>query len=608
MDRKGLRSHLGRLFFLAAATLTVYSFVLSAPFKTLDDDASIVRNDAIQDLARVPGLFTRSFFGGRAYYRPLVSLSYALEYRAFGLDPFFYYLDNILLHILTAFALWGFLRRIRGRDGPALAAAALFALHPVQWEAVTNVSGRAILLSAFFGIHSLRAFVLASGRPLRAVTALVCFTAALASKESAVVLPAVAWAYWFFLERKPVASRGSVLRDPRLRLIGGYLGILTAYILWRGHLGITALYHWRSPAEALLGFTTFLRGTLTYLRLYIWPVDLHFDRALGLFTSWTDPELIATLAVYLGAVWLLWRMRRRVPPVVRFLGVWALLELVPVSQMWVTIGVQPGSISLAEHFLYLPSAAVFALVALGGETLVRRLTTAGVSPAALRAAGAALGLALMSVTAEQAVTAADEFVMCERSLAIAPDNNRIRVSLAMAYGRAGFPAQAEAHFREVLDREPWNVRARIGLAKALSDQGRFWPGIAQYDLIADAGPEQGLVESNRRLVFEVLERRYRRLIAGEAGNARAYYSLAVVLSRMDRWPEAAEDYRRALDLDPGLGEAWFNLGVAYQKLGQPLDAVTCWRRFRTLPDADPVLRKRAAEYLAALGAPPGGDE
>ena len=79
---------------IAVLTLTAYSFVLSAPFKIMDDQVSIVENRAIGDFSNIKQVFTSGFFGDHTFYRPLVALSFMTEYRLFGLNYFFYNLDK----------------------------------------------------------------------------------------------------------------------------------------------------------------------------------------------------------------------------------------------------------------------------------------------------------------------------------------------------------------------------------------------------------------------------------------------------------------------------------------------------------------------------------
>jgi hypothetical protein len=99
----------GQLLFKGAAlficVLILYSFVLPASFRTLDDQTMIVDNPLLKDWSNVPALFRDSFFGKGIYYRPLVSLSYMLDLHLFGPNPFFFYLENILLHGLNALVL-----------------------------------------------------------------------------------------------------------------------------------------------------------------------------------------------------------------------------------------------------------------------------------------------------------------------------------------------------------------------------------------------------------------------------------------------------------------------------------------------------------------------
>ena len=96
----------GALALIAALEVTAYSFMLSAPFKTMDDEFSIVNNFNIKSFQNTAQILGSSFFNGNAYYRPLVSLSYMLEYHFFDLNPLFYNLDNLLLHLATSISVF----------------------------------------------------------------------------------------------------------------------------------------------------------------------------------------------------------------------------------------------------------------------------------------------------------------------------------------------------------------------------------------------------------------------------------------------------------------------------------------------------------------------
>ena len=145
------------LFLIVVLIFTAYSFVLSAPFKTMDDQVSIVDNENIKSFGNTGKIFKTAFFGDRSYYRPLVALSFMIEYHFFGLKPVFYYLTNIFLHCLNTLLVFFLVMRLL-RDRPlTYGVTLLFAIHPIHWEAVANIPGRSILLSAFFYLSAFTA-------------------------------------------------------------------------------------------------------------------------------------------------------------------------------------------------------------------------------------------------------------------------------------------------------------------------------------------------------------------------------------------------------------------------------------------------------------------
>ena len=148
-----------------------------------------------------------------------------------------------------------------------------------------------------------------------------------------------------------------------------YFLIIGIYLLFRTFLGIAEIFPWPSAGEHLLGFLTFLRACLTYLRLIVWPLDLHFDRARDIFTSFSDPQLWATIFTYMAFVFAFFKFKKRVTNTAIFFITWFCIGLFPVSQIITTIGVQPGVMSVAEHFLYMPVLGIFILLVLG----IRRL-------------------------------------------------------------------------------------------------------------------------------------------------------------------------------------------------------------------------------------------
>ncbi|MBI4309196.1 MAG: hypothetical protein HY591_02580 [Candidatus Omnitrophica bacterium] len=493
-----------KAFLLFSLTFTAYSFMLSSPFKTMDDQYSIVGNSLIKDPSQWPRLFSQGYFRDRTYYRPLANLTFMAEYKFFGLDSFFYNLDNLFLHIINVFLVWAlanclmrtppsplfelkrgsvpplfFKEGVRGSWEVGFWTALLFAIHPIQWEAVANISGRAILLSTMFSLISFVAYL-----KQRWVIALLSFAAALLCKESAAILPGV-----FFIH--------ALIYHRDLRWVWAYGAVLAGYIFLRHHLGITEFYPWRNWHEHAMGILTFLRSIITHARSLALPTDLHFDRSLKLFTG--AFEAGALMTIFIWSVVLAWLgiARKKMTGLQWFTIGWFFLSLLPVSQIVSTIGVAPGYISTAEHFLYLACVPVF----IAAVQYVLSLRAAAVKMAAL----GFLGFCFLT-TVEQNIYAQNELAMMERSLRIQPHNSRLHASAGLIYALAEKFPEAEVHFRAAVADDPFNARHTISLGKSICDQGRIQECLDIYNGIKDPGNFAELLKSNRALAQKLLKK------------------------------------------------------------------------------------------------------
>ncbi len=460
---------LTRALLLIVLTLSIYSVMLSSWFKTMDDQFSIVSNETIQDSAQWPQLFKEGYFRDHSYYRPLVNVSYALEYKTFGLNPFYYNLDNVLIHILNVFLVW-MLVAILIDIQVGFWVALLFAIHPVQWEAVANISGRAILLSAFF---SLLTFIFYAKR--RYIPSLLCFSVGLLCKESTAIMPGIILLYAVSFKKK-------------ISPIFWFVPVVLAYIYVRHHLGINEFFAWRNMQEGLLGFVTFLRSVIMYIRVMVLPVDMHFDRSLKLFSSLTQTGAVMTVVFWGIIIGGLAACKRALTPLHWLALGWFVLTLLPISQIVTTIGVQPGYISCAEHFLYMTCIPVFMVAVLHlykiHSTLVRVCL---------------LGLLFFfgATTVEQNIYATSELSMMTRSLSYQPHNARLNSSVGLIHAINGRFTKAENYFRMAVADDPTNPRYLISLGKSVCDQGRYQECIQIYDSIPNPAGYAKILNENK---------------------------------------------------------------------------------------------------------------
>jgi Flp pilus assembly protein TadD len=343
-----------------------------------------------------------------------------------------------------------------------------------------------------------------------------------------------------------------------------------------------------------------------YVRLFVWPMDLHFDRAQEMFTTFRNPELWVTIFVYILLGFVLWKTRRQwTKPILFFMTLFC-IELFPVSQIVTTIGVRPGYISAAEHFLYMPAVGAFALLVIGTRKLYRFIFKQGLcSSQVLRLALSGIFLFLMVITASQGLNARTSITMFRRSLAYNPNNTRILYSMGIEMANRQQYSQAEHYFRQAIAGEPAHLISQIALGRSLHDQGKYIDAMTVYEAIKNAGQWNQLLEDNLNESYQRAIGQYTRWIAEQPNNAQLYYSLGTVYTRRGQTAEGIEQYKKAITLDPIYKNALFNLASSYDALGDKGWAVTYFERAVALDskknELDDFAYKRLGEIYQNQG-------
>jgi tetratricopeptide (TPR) repeat protein len=592
----------GRVFLLLGfLVLSAYAVMLPGPFKVLDDDFSIVNNAEIRSLKNFPEFFRSTYFkSGSDYYRPLVYVTYALEYHFFRLNHFFYNLDNVLLHVLNAWLVFLIAALITSSRFRGLAVAVLFAIHPIHWEAVGNVSGRSILLCAFFVLSGFYFFIrfARGGRGLFLFLSAACYVAGLLSKESAGMLAATLGVYWFFLERSGSTGRSGL---SRLAWTVPFIVIAGLYLFFRHAMGMSKVFPWGSAEDLFFGVMTFLKGLLVYIRLFFIPLGLYFDRALDMFRDWRAWDLWAVACTWGGVLYFLWRVRSRVPSLILFCLAWFLVEMFPVSQIVTSIGVHPGAISLAEHFVYVASVPVFILMVEAGFWIYARGSEGRlISPGTLRMVFVSFGVSLFLLLVAQNFYVSNEMLMIRDSLEREPGNARLQYSLGLLYVRGSDFSSAEKHFRRSVELSPGTARYRVALGKVLADKGDLLAAARVYESIPFAPEVEDVLAENKEAVYRLLAEEYREKARLAPDDVQAHFALGVFYSRLSLHRDALEAYRRAVALRPDHVQALFNLAATLEVLGDRAGAREAYARAVRIMAPSDSLGGRARERLEAL--------
>ena len=386
--------------------------------------------------------------------RPLLKLSYAINW-ATGLGLFGFHLANLLIHLGNSILVLLLARKLTGSSSQmgcvALFTALLFALHPIQTEAVTYVAGRSASLMAFFYLASLAAYIrgrLEGGPLLTYALSPALFLLALAVKETAATLPAALLLWEITRQDRPFGLREALASQAAH--LGVLASALAAFFAIPGHrVLIEYSFALRGLYENLLSQ---IHGQVTLLTHYVLPGRLNFDPDLPTLARWSWG--LALEAAILGSALAagLWNLKRR--PLVSFAILWVFLHSMAVY------AAVPRTDILNERHLYLGGFGLFLLAGLGFSWLADTWPKLRLPVAA---AACALLIVLGLFTAERNAVYRSEIRLWEDTAAKSPGKARVFNNLGYAYFLAGRNDEARKAWLETLRIDPAHELARNNL-------------------------------------------------------------------------------------------------------------------------------------------------
>lgn len=577
---------------LVAALLAAYANSLDAPF-VYDDGPAIADNPTIRRLWPLAEVLRPQAEGGLTVSgRPVLNLSFALNYAVSGTAVWSYHAVNVLTHAASALLLFGLVRRTLVRPGwgaqfgdaavgLALTIAAVWSLHPLQTQAVTYTVQRAESLMGFFYLLTLYAFARGTGAAAAADArrrwfglSVVACALGMGTKEVMATAPLLVGLY----DRTFVAgSWRAAWRERRgfYVALGATWVLLAALVLSTGGnrggtvgLGV-GVPLWAYPL-------TQFQAVARYLQLALWPHPLVFE--YGTFWVERAGDVIPFAAV-VGPLLAGTAYALRKKPALGFAGTWCFGILAPTS-------LAPGTIQMiVEHRMYLPLAAVVAVVVLGAHRLIGRQALAW---------GAVVAVACGAGTAWR--------------------NHNYRSHLAL--------------WSKTVEQRPENPRARQGLAEAYAELGRLDEAVGQLTEAVRLLPDESTYHYNLALVLvqanrlDEAIRHYGHALRLVPGEARTHNNLAIALGRAGRGAAALPHYAEAERLQPTEPQFAYNHGVALVRLGRADEAIARYEAaLRLRPDyADAHFNLAAAlasgrrfaealpHYAAALRARPADTE
>ncbi len=607
----------GRGLVLTCAALSLVVFLVFSPalrnnFIHYDDADYVTDNPHVKAGLTVAGVAWAFTTGHAANWHPLTWISHMADCELYGLKPWGHHLTNILLHSLSTVLLFLALRRMTGANWRSLIVALVFGLHPLRVESVAWLAERKDVLSTFFWMLTMLAYLRyvreSKARSPKSKVfyglALLCFACGLMSKPMLVTLPFVLLLLdWWPLQRICDLQGEKTARPGSISPGRAALEKLPFLALAMGSSVVTFLVQQRGDVMSvdvslILRLENAMVSYCRYLGKLFWPLDLAVFYPHPL--HW-PAGVIAMCGLILLVISGFAFALRKSRPYFAVGWCWFLGTLVPAIGL-----VQVGSQSMADRYSYVPTIGIIFIFVWGGFEFLKRV------PRAKSVAVAALSAGIIGcifLTTRQIGYWQDSETLFRHALAVTTNNPVALLNLGEAVSGRGQAEEALAYYREALRIQPGYFEAmnnigvqliklqRVGEAiPVLKDALKAQDApIAHNNLgqaLSDAGDYDAAIEQFRAALK----------LRPDYPNAQANWGLALAGKR--QVDEAIPHFQEAIRLDPYHFDAQNNLGIAYYAKGRYDNAIIQFRNALRIKPNDAGVRENLALMEAAkAGAP-----
>ena len=581
---------------LAAAAIVVYATSISNDFVYFDDDKAILYNAALQN----PSL--SKFFTGQnlGMYAPISWIAYWVGHGISGKEAWGYHLLGLLIHALNAVMVFAFLKHLTGRDWAAFFAALLFAVHPMQVEAVSWAAALSTVLFSSFYLGSLLAYLqwrIKSTSPqihkspiIWLGVSLLAFLAACLSKSAAVTLPLVLLAVDFYLERTATrlttqgrqtstpASRPTTTPISHQMTLSRQTTSLLSKIPFFAGAFIFGLYTFSTRAQeghnietSSAVFSLADRFFMACETLLFYPVKLLIPLGYSISYPFVKMEGVwgweyyAAPIALLALIFFIWKKWRDNPDALLGLA----LYLLPLSIMLPFRTV--GSFELrSDRYVYLSCIGLFFLAGIFLEKVKPEIRNA-----VLFGSAALLGF----LAYHQTAVWSDGVKLFKNCTEKTPESSLCQCNLAYNQLITNDYQNAVNHYSESLKYDPSTVEAYNGRGQAYFQLRKYPEALADFTKAIEAGIVTPKLFLNKGKCLVILNRAPEavpdliRSIELEPKSHEAFYFRGVAYEKGGDIPKALADYGQAIQLNPNYVEALVNRGLLHTKSDQFNEAI-----------------------------------
>ena len=539
------RSQVLQLFLLMAVVFAVLYPLLGAKFVNWDESMYIINNPTIKTLSweNLKRIFLSADL---KLYTPLVTFSYAIEYRFFGLDPLIFHGTNLLLHIFNTLLVYCFISLLGMGSRIAFVTALLFGIHPMHVESVGWVPERKDMLYAWFYLFASCAYLLwlQTRQNSWYRLSLLAFLCSLFSKPMAVTLPVilVLLDYW---EGRKLTLKTLAEKIPFALLALVFAGTLAYFNVTDTEKSYKVDFLWQQLLP--------LHNLVFYVKKLLWPTELS-----AVYACTGGLNLVAGYALLaLAGFAALWRWGRHSRLAV-FCALYGVISVLPVLQI-----LKFGPVVVADRYSYLPSLGLLLAAAFFYDALLERWQ----GRKALRMAALAAGVL---VAGTLAYGARQRSFVWQNSMALWGDTVQ-RVE------------------RQLQRSKPWLVLGKFSLGDITSNSAVAMVYQNYATSLFSDGQNDKAVEYYEKA-----------LRVGPRGFS-ALSNLSIIFAKRKDYAKALEYAEKALSLKPSAYEIYGNIANLYYEQGRTAKALEYMEAALRIQPRDPRLHANMALMYAKTG-------
>ncbi len=587
------------LISIVAVCLGVYSSCFFNKFVNWDDVPYVIENSTIKSWTwgNLKSMFTTYTFGN---YHPLTLLSLSIDYHIAKLNPNWYHLNNVLLHLFNTLLVFKLINLITGNSKIALITMALFGLHPIHVESIGWISERKDVLYAFFYLFSLTSYLKYKITNLAGYyrLSLIFFFLSILSKGMAVSLPPILLLIDWLMGYK-IMDRKNLIEKIPFFLLSFFFGIVAIYAQ-KSADAITANDTWSFHERFILAGYAFMK----YIFNLVWPLNLSplypYPIKIGNnlpLDVWLYGLASLLLAIFILAMWWL----RSTGLYIRwicfgfaffFITIFMVLQLLPV-----------GKYIMADRYAYMPSIGFCFIVALGFCYVDERIKT--VKPV-LYFISLFYLLFISIVTYNQGKIWKDDVSLWSKAIQCFPNYIESYQLRGNANTTAKKYREALKDYNKIISFYPKNGFGYFLRGKTMFILNQAEPAIADYTKsiqLMSNKPDIHLVhlvesDPKKDIVSVYLNRAAAYLQIGKENlafadfdmakkldpdNPEIYINLGIIETKKKSYDKSLNLFSKAIILQPDLGEAYFHRGYVYYLLKD---------YYKTIKDCNNSINKR----------------